>query len=240
MRDEGSDLDASKVTDNDLASEADDAQGEGLAHGSADAQLDPHVDPLVIRLEDELRLRAEGMAGKDLGSFVSSELLEVHRALRSVLDQDLHRGTLFCEWGSGFGAICALAASLGLEAHGIEIQGELVVAAEELMQELDLEASFVQGTFLLPGVEDLAATCKHTEGEASDQAYRELGLPLSAFDIVFAYPWPQEEMLHEELFLLHGSAGALLLTYAEFAGVLVQRHTGDRKEIQTLGWMGRA
>lgn len=206
------------------------------------ADGDPQGTPsLVARLEDELRAALRHLPGVDRAGFISSELQEVYDALRSVLNKDLHRGTVFCEWGCGLGAVCALAASLGLEAHGIEIQPELVEASRGLLETLGLEASIVQGSFLQPGDEDLLTDRVKTCTETSDAAYRELGLSLAGCDIVFSYPWPGEEVLHDRVFLRHAGPGALLLTYAEFAGVLVQRRGDDGEdELQTLGWMGRA
>ena len=36
---------------------------------------------------------------------------------------------------------------------------------------------------------------------------------MEEFDLVFAYPWPDEEALIEGLFEGHARAGAMLLTY---------------------------
>ena len=197
------------------------------------------IDPLVVRLEEELRVVMGRLAGVDTAGFVPSELDVVHRALRAVLDKDLHRGNVFCEWGSGAGAVCALAASMGLEVHGIEIHGELVQAARVLLEDLGLEATFVEGSFLQPGDDEFMKGGEATVGETSTAAYDELELSLGACDIVFSYPWPGEEFLHDAIFSRHATPGALLLTHGEHAGVLVQRRLADGEELQSLGWLGR-
>ena len=43
--------------------------------------------------------------------------------------------------------------------------------------------------------------------------YEELGLGPDDFDIIFAYPWPDEERLTGALFERYARAGAVLLTY---------------------------
>lgn len=204
-----------------------------------DASDGQQVDPLVVRLEEEAQSIRERLTGTNTAGFVPSELGVVHKALQSVLDQELHRGLVFCEWGSGGGAVCALAASLGLDAYGIEIHGELVEAAKALLEELGLEAKFAHGTFLQPGDDEFLVGNEATAAETSTAAYDELELSLAACDIVFSYPWPGEESLHDEVFSRHATPGALLLTHGEHAGVLVQRRLADGEELQSLGWLGR-
>ena len=43
------------------------------------------------------------------------------------------------------------------------------------------------------------------------------------FDVVFAYPWPDEEYIIEELFARHADAGALLLTYHDSGDIKLRR-----------------
>jgi hypothetical protein len=193
---------------------------------------------LIERIEMELREALQALPGNSRGGFVSSELRVVHAALQSVLDQDLARGPVFCEWGSGLGAVCALAAALSYEAYGIEIQAELVQGARDLVEAVGQEAHFALGSFLLPGDESLVVDCGHTSPETSLEAHRELDLSPGACDVVFAYPWPGEEQMHDMVFARRATPGALLLTFHDVSRVLVQRRTEDPDELQVLGWMG--
>ncbi len=199
----------------------------------------PAARNLLLDLEREVE--AEGLRLQGLGlscrGFVSSELSAVHAALASVLERDLARGLVFCEWGCGMGAICALAASLGYEAHGIEIQAELVDIARELLTRFDLEAGIAHGTYLLPGHEDILPDCPHTDAASSRTAYQELGLNPDGCDVVFAYPWPGEEAMHDVVFVRQATEGALLLTYHDGSRVLIQRHRGPDRELESLGWV---
>src|SRR5579885_3294362 len=70
--------------------------------------------------------------------FVPSDFAGAYRVLRALQEADAAPGGLFCEWGSGFGVVACLAALLGYDAHGIEIEGELVDAARELAADFDL------------------------------------------------------------------------------------------------------
>ena len=61
------------------------------------------------------------------------------------------------------------------------------------------EVEHLSGDFLTP-----------TDGA---DAFGELGLELSDFDLVFAYPWPDDEAWLDELMRRYARADAILLTY---------------------------
>src|SRR6266516_8182748 len=58
--------------------------------------------------------------------FVPSVPERVWAVLAEVTRRQLPPTRVFCEWGSGFGTATCLAALLGYEAYGIEIDEELV------------------------------------------------------------------------------------------------------------------
>src|SRR4051794_5489754 len=58
-------------------------------------------------------------------AFVPSDYAGAYRVLRAVATTDLAPGERFCEWGSGFGVVTCLAAMVGFDACGIEIEAEL-------------------------------------------------------------------------------------------------------------------
>ncbi len=204
-------------------------------HGDADTAL---AAALVARIDAASRERRDALSEHDRRGFVASELSAVHVALRSVLERGLARGPVFCEWGSGLGAVCAVAAALSYEAHGIEIQQVLVEGARELVAEMGCEAVFAHGSFVLPGDEDLMGTSGETYGESSHDVYADLGLTPAECDVVFAYPWPGEDRMYDRLFARHAEPGALLVTFHEHARVLIQRRTDDADELESLGWFG--
>lgn len=203
----------------------------------SDLQL-PVPPAFLLRVETAMRQLLDGLRGSRCSGFVCSELATVAAALQRVIDEDLARGPVFCEWGSGLGAVCAVASRMSFEVYGIEIQPELVDAARSLLTELDLDAELAHGSFLMPGDEGLALGCDNTRLEVSGDVYRDLGVSAAAVDIVFAYPWPGEEEMHDQVFARHASAGALLLTYHENSRILVQRHMGAGNELLPLEWVG--
>jgi hypothetical protein len=146
--------------------------------------------------------------------FVPSDFERAYVVLRA-LAADFARGYLFCEWGSGFGVVACLAALLDFEACGIEIEGELVDAAQQLAADYDLPVQFIQGSFIPPAGEAYV----HARGEFAwlttegGDTQEELGLALDDFDVIFAYPWPDEERLIEDLFEQYARVGAVLVTY---------------------------
>jgi hypothetical protein len=151
--------------------------------------------------------------------FVASNYVAAFGVLQTLADSNLSRGSQFCEWGSGLGVVTCLAAMLGFDACGIEVEESLVSEARQLAEDFGLSVEFVHGSFVPRGAEDRVHACGTyswltTEG---DYAYEELGLDPTDMDVVFAYPWPDEE----------GVTGELFERYAGYGGVLATYHGGD-------------
>jgi hypothetical protein len=158
--------------------------------------------------------------------FIPSDYELVWRALRSFVEESPVR--TFCEWGSGFGVVTGLAAMLGCDAHGIEVDGQLVAAARELLAAHRLQASFAHGSLVPddyePGTE-LADLETRTVLTAA-AAYGDMALDLDDFELIFAYPGPTEEQLYCDLFLRFADYGAVLLTYSRTEGMRGYRKVG--------------
>src|SRR5262245_2654095 len=80
-------------------------------------------------------------------AFVASDFGRVYAALRFLEASGLLAGRSFCEWGSGFGVVSCLAALLGFDARGIEVEPELVEAARRLAEDFALPVEFARGNF---------------------------------------------------------------------------------------------
>jgi hypothetical protein len=162
--------------------------------------------------------------------FVPSDFVTVYGALRALAAGDLRPGRLFCEWGSGFGVVACLAAMLEFDAFGIEIEGELVDAARQLADDFGLPVEFICGSFIPKGSE----TCLRTSDRFAwltihgEDRWEELGLSPADFDVVFAYPWPDEEGVIGTLFERYARAGAVLVTHHESGNMRLRRKTEDR------------
>lgn len=190
--------------------------------------------------------RARGLSevlGPEREGFVGSDPHETHAALATLARSSLPRGGLFCEWGSGLGVVAGLAADLGFESTGIEVQPALVETAEELAAEFSLEVVHARGTIVPPSFADdpvldrMEAPWWH--GPAPD-GHAELGIEPTDVDIFFAYPWPGERPAFEALFAHVAGEGALLLTYEDGRGIGLLRKILRKSTPLTTIWDGES
>jgi hypothetical protein len=196
------------------------------------ALLDPAIDqsrPIPIRVRGFLEDAAarveqfiEGTLDDPVAGFVPSDYDLVYRTLEMVRNQT---GPEFCEWGSGLGVITCLAAMLGFDAVGIEIEPRLADASRILARDHGLNVEIICGSYVpdghVPAVElegDHVMTLEH--GRA---AYEELGLDPDDFDCIFAYPWPGEDDVVTELFDRYAARGTLLVSFHGQDGLMVRR-----------------
>jgi hypothetical protein len=128
---------------------------------------------------------------------------------------DVAPGDRFCEWGSGFGVVACLAAMLDFDTYGIEIESDLVDAAQQLADDFGVPVEFICSSFIPAGSEacfdagNAFAWLTTDDGGTPEQ----LGVGPDDFDVIFAYPWPDEEEVIGGLFERHAAQGAVLLTY---------------------------
>ena len=101
-------------------------------------------------------------------------------------------GAAFLEWGSGQGMVTILAALLGYDACGVEIDAGLVKESRELAARYDVRARFEHGTYdaAKPGLKVFTAQRRAA---------------------VYVYPWPGEEPFFLDLFAATAEPGAWLL-----------------------------
>lgn len=164
-------------------------------------------------------------------SFVPSDFEGAYGMVRALAAADLTTGRIFCEWGSGFGVVACLAAMLDFDACGVEVEGELVDAARKLAEDFSLPVEFVQGSFIPTGADIYLKDSGGYSWLATEDgsAYEELGLDPDELNIVFAYPWPDEECLIAQLFERYAGAGAELLTYHGGEEFRRRRKTAKRR-----------
>ena len=157
----------------------------------------------------EANRRIERFQGKIPG-FVPCDFEGAYNVLKTLAASGVAPGNLLCEWGSGFGVVACLAAMLEFDASGIEIERELVGSARRLAAAFELPVEFVCGSFIPPG---------HAAEERDEFAWLSLDtsgdmdLAPDDLDVVFAYPWPDEERFIRDLFERHCAEGAVLVTY---------------------------
>tara|TARA_Y200000002_G_scaffold175604_1_gene144789 strand:+ start:166 stop:795 length:630 start_codon:yes stop_codon:yes gene_type:complete len=152
--------------------------------------------------------------------YVASEPAQVYAALRHVRDEGLALGERFIEWGSGFGVATSLAAQLGFEATGIELEDGLVAIAESLAEKHQTGAEFIATTYIPEGY----ISYDHVGGsdivpdesfghQAEPPRYDGMDIGLNEIDIFFVYPWPGEQEMMLKLFQSVASEDAILIAY---------------------------
>ncbi len=184
--------------------------------------LDNTIAPDVRAFLREAEHRVEHFRHERMTpAFVPSDFTAAYVALRALEESNQVSGRYFCEWGSGFGVAACLAAMLGFDACGIEVEGELVEQARRLADDFGLPVQFACGSFLPAG--------KVSAGEfnwlvtGGPCGHRELGLDPEDFDVIYAYPWPDEERLTAELFARVARPDAVLATYHGEGAVRVRK-----------------
>ena len=148
--------------------------------------------------EDAGRLWDRHAEEVDFQQYVSADYEAVFASLMQLRGQ-VHQ---VLEWGSGLGVVTIMAAAMGFDAYGIEAQPRLVEFAEELAERYGSDATFANGSFIpdefewSPAYEDDAHRTMLLDGTA---AYGELDMQLRDFDLVYAYPWPDEHVLYRAI-----------------------------------------
>lgn len=169
-----------------------------------------------------------------LPAFVPSDFRLGYAALELIRDRHLAPDMTMCEWGSGFGVIACLATQLGYDACGIEIERDLNDESQALADEHELATQFVHGSFIPDGGDHLADGSGEFAGLSTDlpSGYEELGLDVDDFGLIYAYPWPGEEHVIEQIFEAYAATGALLVTYRGMNHIHVHRnHHRRHREI---------
>ena len=152
--------------------------------------------------------------------YVASEPAKVYAALKYVRDEGLALGERFIEWGSGFGVATNLAAQLGFEATGIELEDGLVEIAESLAKKHQTGAEFITTTYIPEGY----ISYDHVGGsdivpdesfghQPEPPRYDGMDIGLDEIDVFFVYPWPGEQEMMLKLFESVASEDAILIAY---------------------------
>jgi hypothetical protein len=130
-------------------------------------------------------------------------------------------GRRWLEWGSGAGTLTVLAALMGFDASGIELDASLVETARALAARHGADARFVAGSFLPAGYVYRGPDGDRRTGTIGDgpSGYLALGRALEEFDVVFGYPWDGEAPLMLDLMRRYGRPDAVLLLNDTVHGV---------------------
>jgi len=184
-------------------------------------EADTRIDEFVARRLDT-----------PVPGFHPSDFSLVYQMLEKIRNIGVAPGERFCEWGSGFGVVASLAALLGFESYGIEIEEDLVEAAQKLAVDFEFPATFVRGSFIPDQCDHAVQSWEDFSWLVSHGAsgYDELDLEPDDFDVIFAYPWPGEEQVIENIFDECSAAGAILLSYHGCEEIRVRRKRAARRD----------
>jgi len=162
--------------------------------------------------------------------YIPGDAAILYAAMAKVIEFDLHLGRVYCEWGSGIGIGACLAAFLGLQAYGIEIEPELVDIAQTLAADFNLDVQFVCGSYFPDGLEAYAAQGGDVLMEPlhslANWAYAGMDATLDEVDIFHVYPWPHEQEMMLSLFDAVAVEGAVLIAYYGEGEMCVYRRVG--------------
>jgi hypothetical protein len=156
--------------------------------------------------------------------FVPSVPERVFAVLEEVTTRNLPPNRVFCEWGSGFGTATCMASLLGYEAYGLEIEEELVRLSRAIARRLGIPVEiictslFPEGYGAYSGVGGSAlvtpeSLSDHHEEDRGPLRYVGMAIDIAEIGLFFAYPWPEEQALMQQLFDAVAREGAMLVVY---------------------------
>lgn len=151
--------------------------------------------------------------------YVSADYLAVYESLARL------RGRVWTvlEWGSGLGIVTIMASRMGFEAYGIEAEPDLVEYAQRFAKAYGPKAQFAQGSFIPDDFQWNPAEGDEVCRTIIDvpSAYDELDMTLRDFDLVYAYPWPDEHLLYRNIMRQCGGGDAMFLSYDSREGTQI-------------------
>jgi hypothetical protein len=156
--------------------------------------------------------------------FVPSVPERVFSALEEVTNRNLPPNRVFCEWGSGFGTATCMAALLGYQAYGLEIEEELVRLSRAIAQRLGIPVRIICTSMFPEGYDSYSGADRaelvrpesfraHSDERRRPQRNDGMDIDVAEIGLFFAYPWPEERELMQELFGAVAAAGAILVAY---------------------------
>lgn len=165
--------------------------------------------------------------------YVPSEPAQIYAALQYVTEQGLALGETFIEWGSGFGVATGIAALLGYQATGIEIEPDLVDMASALLEDQGIDADLLCTSYIPEGFisydatggSDLARDDSFGHQLEHSPRYEGMDCDIEEVDLFYVYPWPGEQEMMLKLFDAVAGEGAILVAYYGDRDICIYRKT---------------
>lgn len=172
------------------------------------ARIPHHLEVLLDETSGPL---SEWQSDSDLHTFVPADYVLVFDALMALRPQMVSRPPKFVEWGSGFGIATILASALGWKASGIEIQPPLVEESRAIASAFGFTPTFHEGSFF----------------PSDQQVIKKLDSLCAEAEVIYVYPWPDQEVEIFDLFDRKASPGAWLMAYYGIEDLRIFRKQGS-------------
>ncbi|MGK0187105.1 MAG: hypothetical protein ACI9R3_002891 [Verrucomicrobiales bacterium] len=200
-----------------------------------------NIQRIIDASDDRIDALFSTGENKRVPKFIPSDPLLLYNALEYLTIQELPMGRVFCEWGCGFGTGVCLAAALGYSAYGLENDATLVSAAREMAAELDLAVDILETSYFPEGFESYSGIggeylirdnqLLSADGDLDSEAtYDGMEHEIAEIDVFFAYPWPMEQELMQELFDAVAVEGAILISYHKAGEICAFRKVSDESD----------
>ena len=177
-------------------------------------EVPTEIASLISDLKFRIQTFQDQWQKPQIEQFVAADYELVYQTLRWVVDSGVLKGTAFLEWGCGFAVVTAMAAKLGLDSIGVEAEQELLSQANRFFEQWKIDAELILGNFLPLGADQLSDDpMLPSLGHPVACVYPELGMEPDDFALIYAYPWPGEEVFLQAVFDRYARAGAHLLLF---------------------------
>ncbi len=167
--------------------------------------------------------------------YVSADYAAILTSLQSFKQRSIATcPPTFLEWGSGLGVVTIMASQLGFDAYGIEVENELVDTAIDLAKRYGASPTFAVGSFIPTAFSANERLENMLQNTRDDQpaAYEQLDMDLRDFDLVYAYPWPEEHGVFRKIMRRFAAPHTYFLRYDAREGLSWSRPAKHRARQQ--------
>jgi hypothetical protein len=163
------------------------------------------------------------------------------RVLEAITERNLPLGRVFCEWGCGFGICACIAAKLGYETYGIELDPKMAKEARSLTDDLGIPIEILETSYVPDGYDSYSGMGgevlikeermrSRDDRFVSELIYDGMDRAIDEIDVFFVYPWPMEQAFMRELFDEIAGEGAILIAFQMSREILACRKIGDNDD----------
>ena len=207
-------------------------------------ELPPEIRAMVDESDRRIDALFENDGNLQVPKYMPSDPELFFRVLAAITERNLPLGRVFCEWGCGFGICACIAAKLGYEAYGIELDPKMAKEARSLAHDLGVPIEVLQTSYVPEGYDSYEGLGgevlikdegmpSRDEQFVSRLSYEGMDREIAEIDVFFVYPWPQEQAFMRELFDEIAAEGAILIAFHKSGEILAFRKTREDEDEET-------